>query len=195
MQLLLCRHEIRRCGVGSVAAPLVAGAALGAGVAVSTDGAGTPGAWAAGAALSLVAGLATAAGLSREPLVELHLTLPTPYRTTVGRRLLMLVGSAAIGALALAASAHGESAATAAHVAGLTTLLLAVAAWACVALPSAGAASGAVIGAWLGVLLVLDRLAQGSIGVAVFVALATLPAVSAHRALGDPERLLPRGAS
>jgi hypothetical protein len=194
MSPVLLSHEIRRCGVPALLGPPAAGALLAAVAAAGALAAGTVGISAACAVFPLIAGIAVTDALGREALVELHLTLPVPYRSTVARRALVAGAGAFTGAALFAAAVHGEVGATAAALTGLTTLLLAVGAWAAVSLPSTAAAAGAVIGAWLAVLLVLDRFLQGATSAVLLIALALVVTVRAHRVLDDPERLLMRGA-
>lgn len=50
----------------------------------------------------LAAGIGAAALVGRDPAVELHLSLPTPYRVTLVRRLVITLGWAAVVALLVA---------------------------------------------------------------------------------------------
>lgn len=184
----LIAYELRRCGTSAVLAPLAFGAIV---LAVMASGAaqpGTLGAWAAMASFPLVAGLAVVASLERERLVELLLTLATPYRTTVARRMLVLGAGMAGGAVLCALPGAGRELPT---LVAATLLLAGVGVWAACAAPSTGAAACAVIGAWLAELLLVERFVAGSLfGAALLLALAAGPALSARRVLADSERLL-----
>jgi len=108
--LSLWRHEVRRAGWAALLTPLVAAVGL---AAVAVDGAARldqPSQSTAlvlqsllELALPLAAGMGAANLVGRDPAVELQLTLPTSYRTTILRRLLVTAGWVAVIALTTAA--------------------------------------------------------------------------------------------
>jgi hypothetical protein len=142
----LWRYEARRCGRQLWILPVVT-AALWFAAPVAYWGA-----WLTAALVPLTAALCTAAIVARERLVELHLSLPVPLARTVGRRLALVAGLLAAGATALSAGAQ---------VWVTAALLIAVAALAGAATRSMSTASTAVLVAWLGKLLLVDRLLPG----------------------------------
>lgn len=101
--LRLARFEFRRAGLAAVATPpgvLAAGIVM----LIVTDTSGGSYHHVAGtvleALLPLAVGIATSSVLSADTATELQLSLPTPYRWTLARRVgLMLAGSAALSAL------------------------------------------------------------------------------------------------
>jgi hypothetical protein len=107
--LSLWRHEVRRAGWAALLPPLVAAVGLGA---VAVDGAtrlDQPDSATAlvlhsllEVALPLAAGMVAANLVGRDPAIELQLTLPTPYRSTILRRLVVTVGWVAVIALTVA---------------------------------------------------------------------------------------------
>jgi hypothetical protein len=114
--LSLWRHEARRAGWVALLPPLLAAGIL---VPVAVDGAIRLNYPSRGTALvlqsllelalPLAAGLGAASLVGRDPAVELQLTLPTAYRTTILRRLVVVTGLVAVIALttALAMVASG----------------------------------------------------------------------------------------
>jgi len=108
--LSLWRHEVRRAGWATLLAPPIAAGIV---VVVAVDGAarlGQPSRDTAHLlqslleiALPLAAGVGAASLVGVDPTVELHLTLPTAYRTTILRRLVVTVGWVAVIALTAAA--------------------------------------------------------------------------------------------
>lgn len=157
------RYEIRRCGWSLLGTP--AGATAGVlAVAVLASASGTPPARtgrlllaATEAVLPLAAGVTAAAVVAREPAVELQLSLPTPYRTTLCRRLLVMSAWPALLATVLTAVMAGAGWWPSAHplpsgvLVWLPPLLWLAALGAAVAVGSrsVGAASAAVAGIWL----------------------------------------------
>ena len=107
--LSLWRHEVRRAGWAALLPPLVVAVGLGA---VAVDGAtrlDQPDSATAlvlhsllEVALPLAAGMVAANLVGRDPAIELQLTLPTPYRSTILRRLVVTVGWVAVIALTVA---------------------------------------------------------------------------------------------
>jgi hypothetical protein len=108
--LSLWRHEVRRVGWAAPLAPLLAAVGL---AAVAVDSAirlDQPDSSTAlvlhsllEVALPLAAGMVAANLVGRDPAIELQLTLPTPYRSTILRRLVVTVGWVAAVALTTAA--------------------------------------------------------------------------------------------
>lgn len=107
--LALWRYEIRRAGRTALLAPPLAAAAV---VAITlANGSAHPRDDAMRnlfatleMALPLVAGIGAASLVGRDPAAELQLTLPTPYRTTLLRRLAVAVGWTAVVATVIAVS-------------------------------------------------------------------------------------------
>lgn len=153
-------HEVRRCGAAPLLLPVLAAAAivlLAIWVQDSSGRLGDGGVRLTAMAFPAVAGVAGAAALGRERLVELHATSPTPYPSTVARRVAVLgavvLVAAAVLVVALEARglwlhpAHGlmgvvVPAAPAAFLIGLAT-------WSTAVLRSAAAASMVVIAGWM----------------------------------------------
>jgi hypothetical protein len=106
----LWRHEVYRAGWVALVTPLAAAVGL---VLVAVDGAirlDQPSRDTAQIfhsmlelALPLAAGMGAANLVGRDPVVELQLTLPTGYRTTILRRLVVTAGWVAVIALTTAA--------------------------------------------------------------------------------------------
>jgi hypothetical protein len=109
--LSLWRHELRRAGWAALLAPPVAAGTV---LLVAVDGAARlhqPSRDTAHLlqsllemALPLAAGVGAASLVGRDPAVELQLTLPIAYRTTILRRLVVTTGWVAAIALAVAAA-------------------------------------------------------------------------------------------
>ncbi|MFF4694218.1 hypothetical protein [Streptomyces chattanoogensis] len=155
-------HEVRRCGRQAYVLPVLAALlAYGAMAAQTGDG------MLLGRALltcapPTAAALACAAVVAREPMAELHLSLPTAYARTVARRLAWpaAVTAAACLAMTAALTATGhrlDLAVTLAELAGLTVLLGGCAVWATVRFGSAAPATGLVVATVLAKLLLIDR--------------------------------------
>lgn len=105
--LPLWRYEIRRAGWAAVLAPPLV-AAVAALLAVVDSGAEQGGVTrnlfaTLEMGLPLVAGIGAASLVGRDPAAELQLTVPTPYRATLLRRLAVVVGWTALTALLIAA--------------------------------------------------------------------------------------------
>ena len=108
--LSLWRHEVRRAGWAALLTPPIAAAIV---VGAAVDGAarlGQPSRDTAHIlqsllemALPLAAGVGAASLVGRDPAIELQLTLPTPYRATILRRLVVTAGWVAVTALSVAA--------------------------------------------------------------------------------------------
>jgi hypothetical protein len=107
--LSLWRHEVKRVGWVALLPPLLAAGVL---VGAAVDGAVRLHYSSSGTALvlqsllelalPLAAGLGAASLVGRDPAIELQLTLPTAYRTTILRRLLVTAGWVAVIALTTA---------------------------------------------------------------------------------------------
>ncbi|HWD46299.1 MAG TPA: hypothetical protein VHM23_21770 [Actinomycetota bacterium] len=105
----LWRHEVYRAGWTALLTPLAAAVGLGL---VAADGAIRLDQPSRGTALvfhsllelalPLAAGMGAANLVGRDPVVELQLTLPTAYRATILRRLVVTAGWVAVIALATA---------------------------------------------------------------------------------------------
>lgn len=164
-------YEARRVGTAVLATPIVTGAGIAAVTMLARPAASgtseldlTP-VRLASYVLPVAVGLAAAAVLPRETMLEQHLTLPTPYRTTAYRRLAVLAGVSltTAGALLIALASNGRwhspahGAAALLIPGGPAAFLLGVGAWAGGRWHSAAAASSVVVAAWLGQLLIWDR--------------------------------------
>jgi hypothetical protein len=100
------RYEARRAGPATLFAPWVVTAAMAAGVALVARTAGAAGVartllYAVEVAIPLVAGVGAACLVGRDPVLELHLTLPAGYRGTVSRRWTLTVAASALLATGL----------------------------------------------------------------------------------------------
>ncbi|MEE1786414.1 hypothetical protein PUR71_26435 [Streptomyces sp. SP17BM10] len=155
-------HEARRCGLPALALPLLAAlAAAGAAAAGTGTAGGTL------AARTLITGtlpvataLACASVLAREHLLELHLTLPTPYPRTVARRLAWLGTTALLGTTvltAVAATTAQDPVRTALELLGTTLLLSGCALRLTARTGTAAPAAGLVVALALGKLLLVDH--------------------------------------
>lgn len=104
----LWRYEVRRTGWTALLTPPVATAALVL-LALLDSGANTDDATARNLlaalemALPLAAGIGAASLVGRDPAAELHLTVPTAYRSTLLRRLTVTLGWAALLAVLVVA--------------------------------------------------------------------------------------------
>ncbi|MDC0772902.1 hypothetical protein [Streptomyces sp. HD] len=166
-------YEARRCGRQAVILPLAA--ALLAYLA-STGGPGTGmllGRTLLSCALPAATALACAAVVAREPALELHQSLPTPYPLTVARRLswpAMVTAFAAVALVTLLSVTGDDSldpGAVLLELAGLTVLLSGAAVWATVRSGSPAPATGLVVAAVLAKLLLLDRVLPEGAGQAL----------------------------
>ncbi|MBX6722941.1 MAG: hypothetical protein IRY92_06875 [Dactylosporangium sp.] len=104
--VLLWWHELRRAG-WPVPAAVVGGIAATLALAAPAIASGTARAQierllltGLEAVVPLGVGMAAVTVVARDPCRELHLTLPTPYLATLGRRLVLVGGVAAAGSLA-----------------------------------------------------------------------------------------------
>ena len=155
-------HEARRCGRQAFVLPVAA--ALVVFVAVATEsGTGVVLDRALlSCALPAATALACAAVVAREPMFELHLSLPTPYPRTVVRRLVWPGGVTAVAVLVLvglvaATGRRPGPTTTLLELSGLTVLLSGAAVWATVRTGSAASATGLVVAVVLARLLLIDR--------------------------------------
>lgn len=191
----LWRYEARRAGRHLlIAPPLLAGVLLATGLGLR--GAGFTGAWLAQSAPPLVAGLAVAAVVGGERAAELHLSLPTPLRTTLGRRLALLGAATVLGALILAAGLLPDAHALSrfAALCAFGAMLGAAGAWSAAALRSTAGASTVVLAAWLAELFVLDRIfAAPAVRIVAQLVLAALFAAPASRLLAEGRGLIEGG--
>jgi hypothetical protein len=166
-------HETRRCGVAALTLPLLGTAgiaamsvAVAAAQAAGREGVGEGMVRLVALVFPIAPGLGAVAAIGRERMTEFHASLPTPYPTTVLRRLLVLAAVtvliAAILVGTLIARDQWEHPAT-----GLPALLVPLGpafmltgtgVWAVARLRSMAAASAIVIGAWLAEVFFLDRL-------------------------------------
>jgi hypothetical protein len=183
----LWRYEARRVGRHVLMAPpLLAALLLFTGLGLRR--AGFAGDWLAQAVPPLVAGLVAASIVAGERDAELHLSLPTPLRTTFGRRLVLLEVSTVACALILAARLLPDVHALArfAQVCSFGTLLTAIGAWSAAALRSVAGASTVLLAAWFADLFVLDRIFSGlAARIPVQLVLAAVLAVPAVRLLAE----------
>jgi hypothetical protein len=107
--LTLWRHEVRRAGLAALLGPPAA-AALGVVLVladpVSASDAGTAHNLVAvlEIAVPLAAGVGCASLVGNDPATEVQLSVPTPYRVTLARRLTVTLGWAAVVSILLAAS-------------------------------------------------------------------------------------------
>jgi hypothetical protein len=104
--MILWRYEIRRTGWPSLSGPPVAAALVVVLAVLNTRASGAATARTLLSALEmavpLAAGTGTAALVGRDPVVELQLSLPTPYRVTLARRLIITLAWSAVVALVVA---------------------------------------------------------------------------------------------
>ncbi|MFI6999206.1 hypothetical protein [Nocardia sp. NPDC050175] len=152
-------YEIRRCGPSVLATPIAVAAA--AGLVSPALGVDTTIQVIAGNTVALVAGLAAAAALGGEQMVELQLTVRTPYSLTVARRLALVLAATSCAVLLFSALASSAANAwTGTLLVGNTAFALAligVATYMAAGHGSTAGASTMVVTVWLGKLLVLDN--------------------------------------
>ncbi|MFG2209674.1 hypothetical protein [Streptomyces sp. NPDC048638] len=161
-------HEVRRCGRQAYVLPVLAALLAYGAMAARTGDGMLLGRALVTSALPTATALSCAAVVAREPMTELHLSLPTAYARTVARRLAWPAAVSAAAAVAmtgaLAATGHRlDPATTFAELAGLTALLGGCAVWATVRSGSAATATGLVVATVLAKLLLIDRVvAEGA---------------------------------
>ncbi|MFG2445256.1 hypothetical protein ACGFQG_20520 [Nocardia fluminea] len=151
-------YEIRRCGCGVLALPLVGAAALGLAL-TSLDAAPVIRSGAL-AILPLLIGLSAAAALGREQLLELQLTVRTPYPLTVARRVALVLGSGVCAVLPFELFGAPTSGASLAGALASVLALISVATYISVGFGSAAGASALVTTVWLAKVLVLEQLSR-----------------------------------
>jgi hypothetical protein len=148
-------------------------------------------------------GLAVAAAIGRERLIELQLTVLTEYWRTVGRRLSVVcaVVVLAAGLLVLDLIATGrwhhpaQGPAALLVPLGPAALLVGTGTWASVALRSTAGASTVVVGGWLFQVLFLDRyLSSWQLNRGLLIIAGAVLLVLAMARLRKSERLLREGA-
>ncbi|GAA3137933.1 hypothetical protein GCM10010466_31050 [Planomonospora alba] len=166
------RHEVRRCGRQAFALPVLAALLAYAAVAAGPGAGMLLGRSLMSCALPAATALACAAVVAREPMLELHLSLPTAYPRTVTRRLAWPGAVAAAAALALAASVtltgrFSDPATVFLEMAGLAVLLSGGAMLATARFASAAPATGLVVAAVLAKLLLLDRVVPAGLAQAL----------------------------
>jgi hypothetical protein len=210
MKAALWKHEARRCGPAALALPVLAAAgilamsfAIQSGPAGGTGTAGTGLVRLVADAFPVAAGLAVAAAIGRERLIELQLTVLTEYRRTVGRRLSVVcaVVVLAAGLLVLELIATGQWHHPAQGPAALlvplgpAALLAGAGTWASVALRSTAGASTVVVGVWLLQVLILDRyVSSWQLNRGLLIIAGAVLLVLAMGRLRNSERLLQEGA-
>ncbi|MFF3224759.1 hypothetical protein ACFYV7_18360 [Nocardia suismassiliense] len=154
-------YEIRRCGREVLALPPMLAAALGVAL-VALDG-GPAAQVAAVDTVPLVAGLAAVAALGGERMIEVHLTVRTPYRLTVARRVTLVLASACGAVLVLALlgwrAVQGSAGVLLTGNIVFAMALISLATYVIVEFRSTAGASVVVMTAWLAKLLVLDQFA------------------------------------
>lgn len=190
----LWTHETRRAGPAAVALPIAAAVVLA--VLAPAIGAGIATEALAAYAVPLVAGLAAAAIVAGERMVELHLTLPTVYPTTVARRLVLL-SAATLAATGMTVGALGwagtltDPGATAIGVAAFAAAMIGVAAHAAARSGSAAGACAMVFAAWLGKILFVDRVVRSvPVQAVLLLVIAAVSMRLAMRRLAECERQL-----
>jgi hypothetical protein len=196
------RFEARRCGAAALALPLTVAAALialAAALAGNGTAVGTGMVRLTSTVFPVACGIAAATAVGRERLLELQLTVATPYPTTFSRRLAVIAAVVLIGAAALVGAL--QAAGLWQHPArgplallvpiGPALFLVGLAAWAAAALRSTAAASTVVIGGWLFQVFLWDAfVAVWQLNRGLLIAAGVLLTYRALRRLRDPERLL-----
>ncbi|MFC9437650.1 hypothetical protein [Nocardia sp. NPDC057030] len=148
--------------------------------------------------VALAAGLTTAAALGGEQMIELQLTVRTPYPLTVARRVALVVASASCAVLLidLLGSPVVRDSAGALLVGNMVfaLALISIATYVIVEFRSTAGASAIVTTAWLTKLLVLDQVARAvPVQAAILLAISALCAWPAALRVADSEAQL-RGA-
>jgi hypothetical protein len=201
----LWAHEARRLGPATLALPVLGAAGIAA-LAVferhTWTAANPPDATTArfvAYVMPVAVGLAGAAVIPRERMLELHLSLPTSFPLTVYRRYavlgtLSLVATAAVLAQLVLTGAWDNPARGVAALliaGGPAALLLGVGAWAGARWQASAAASSLVLAAWLAQVMVWDRfVGDWRLNKILLLCAAAALAVAASRRLADSERLL-----
>ncbi|WP_016906186.1 hypothetical protein [Streptomyces xiaopingdaonensis] len=155
-------QEARRCGRTALLLPVLAAVAAFAAFSAGPPEGTLLGRLVLECALPVATALACATVVVREPMAELHMTLPTGYPRTVTRRLTLVGEASAVSALLLVAAllATGSSPAPAATLVELlahTVLLSGTAVWSAVRFGSGAAATGTVAAVVVAKVLLLDQ--------------------------------------
>ncbi|GAA1650433.1 hypothetical protein GCM10009764_84930 [Nocardia ninae] len=152
---------MRRCGREALALPPMLAAVLG--VALVALGGGPAAQVAAVDTVPLGAGLAAVAALGRERMIEVQLTVRTPYRLTVARRVTLVLAAACGAVLVLGLLGRGvvQDSAGALLTGNIVfaSALIGLPTYAIVEFRSTAGASVLVMAAWLAKLLVMDQFA------------------------------------
>ncbi|MGH9129455.1 MAG: hypothetical protein ACRDY2_10965 [Acidimicrobiales bacterium] len=206
-------HEVRRCGPAALALPILAATGIVvASVALRATHVASNVASTQAASLTMMrlvsdlfpvtAGLATAAVVGRECLMELQLSAPTSYATTLRRRLCVVGVVVLLGAVVCVAvlgvdhqwqrTPHGPLALL--MPGGPAVLLIGAGTWAGVVLRSTAGGSTMVVGVWLAQILILDHYLGGWQVNRPLVVVAGLALLGlAWRRLSDTEAMLSGG--
>lgn len=199
-------HETRRCGLAAAVLPMaIGGAVVVTAVALRGEGAAVGNGMVRVSAMvfPLGCGLAAAAALGRERLIELQVSVSTPYRLTVARRLVVITALSTLGAVAMVVGLHGAGLWR--HPAGgalgllvpmgPSLFLIGVAAWACAALRfNAGACAAVVVGAWVFEVFIWGNyIALWQLNAGLLLAAGVLAAARGVRLLDNTERLVTGG--
>lgn len=204
----LYRHEARRCGPAAFALPALVVLAIALLCFFDTrghydrDSLGSGLIRLAVAGLALAAGLAAASAVCRERMLEVQLTLPTEYSTTLRRRIVLVALAVTVAAASVIAvlaglglwSGPGGLVASPLRLLGPAALPAGLGVYFGISARSAAAGSTAAVAAWLAVLLVWNTYVQAMVvnaGVQLLVGL--LSAALGVRAARDTERLLVGG--
>ncbi|MFG1796520.1 hypothetical protein [Nocardia sp. NPDC049149] len=190
-------YEIRRCGRAVLTTPVAAAAAVGlAATLLSTAPAIDS---AAAATVPLAAGLTTAAALGGEQMIELLLTVQTPYLLTLARRIALVIASVGSAILLLGvltvAAANEHAGSLLINNAALALALVGVAAYIVTTHRSTAGAATIVSTLWLAKLLVLDQVIGAKQAQAVLFLLVAFSALwlTGLRAMDSEAQL--RGAT
>ncbi|MGW4561587.1 hypothetical protein ACWEN3_03965 [Streptomyces sp. NPDC004561] len=165
-------YERRRCGRQAFVLPVLAALLSYTAVAAGPGGGMMLGRVLLDCALPTGAALACAAVVARDALLELHMSLPTPYPHTVACRIAWPAAVTAVTALALvtlvAATGHELDVwSMLLKLAGFTALLSGGAVWVTVRTRSAAPATGLVVATAMAKLLLVDRVVPDGAGQAV----------------------------
>ncbi len=205
----LCWREARQVGPATLLAPALLTAVVAGGAALNGGALAKPLLFAVEMGVPLAAGISTAALLARHPAVELHLTLPTRYRTVLlcrGAAISVAAGLAAAGSWPLLPRTHGALLGQLTWLAPLC-LLVSLGLFAAAVLRFPAGATAVVVAPWLLELVLPGRIPSvvnlfaTSMGGDDWMAnrltliAASLPlALTGWLVLARTERLLDRGA-
>lgn len=200
---LIWWQETRRCGLAAAVLPVViAGAVVAMAVALRGEGAAVGNGMVRVSAIvfPLGCGLAATAALGRERLIELQVSVRTPYRFTVTRRLVVITTFSTLGAVAMVVGLHGAGLWR--HPAGgapgllvpmgPSLFLIGVAAWASAVLRfNGGAGAAVVVGAWVFEVFIWGNyVALWQLNTGLLLVVGVLAAVRGVRLLDNSERLI-----